>query len=80
MQASKIARALTHPLNRRLKHPSNMDLFYMEQPQKFMTDEYVKSTYQPKLETDRKIVKPLIFIDKKATDGADEESTDDSEE
>ena len=74
LQASKIARALTHPHNRRLTKPSNMDLFYMEQPQKFMTDEYVKSTYQPKKEVDKLVVKPIYFID--ADKGQEEESSD----
>jgi hypothetical protein len=76
LQASKIARALTHPSNRRLKAPSNMDLFYMEKPQQFMTNEYIKSTYKPKSDTDRKIVKPLYFINRSES----EDASDNSEE
>ena len=74
LQASKIARALTHPHNSRLKQPSNMDLFYMEQPQTFMTNEYVKSTYQPKMEYDKKVVKPVYFLNGETT--SSEESED----
>ena len=78
LQASKIARALTHPHNSRLTQPSNMDLFYMEQPQTFMTNEYVKSTYQPKMEYDKRVVKPLYFI--KSEDTSEEEYDDSSDE
>lgn len=76
LQASKIARALTHPHNSKLKQPSNMDLFYMEQPQTFMTNEYIKSTYQPKAEYDKKVIKPMYFIKNKANEEASEESFD----
>jgi hypothetical protein len=62
LQSSKIARTLTSPSNRQLSQPSNMDLFYMEQPQKFMTDEYVKSTYDPNKKNKRVIKKPLYKI------------------
>ena len=78
LQASKIARALTHPHNSRLTKPSNMDLFYMEKPQEFMTNEYVKSTYQPKMEYDKKVIKPIYYI--KPESSEDEESYDDSDE
>lgn len=78
LQASKIARALTHPHNSKLKQPSNMDLFYMEQPQTFMTSEYVKSTYQPKMEYDKKIIKPIYFIkNNDMENGESEEYSDD---
>ena len=62
LQSSKIAKTLTSPSNRKLYRPSNMDLFYMEKPQEFMTKEYIKSTYQPKKDMDKKIVKPLYKI------------------
>jgi len=78
LQASKIARALTHPHNSRLRQPSNMDLFYMEQPQTFMTNEYVKSTYQPKMEYDKRVVKPLYFI--KGEDNMEEDYDESSDE
>jgi hypothetical protein len=51
-----------------------MDLFYMEQPQTFMTNEYVKSTYQPKMEYDKKVVKPVYFLNGETT--SSEESED----
>ena len=61
LQSSKIARSLTHPDNRRLHKASNMDLFYMEKPQEFLTDEYQVSTYKPRKEVERKIVSPIYF-------------------
>lgn len=61
LQASKIQRTLSHPSVRRLHIPSNMDLFYMEKPQQFMTDEYQRSTYQPISDQKPNIVKPFTF-------------------
>ena len=43
LQASQISRSLVHSSNRRLKATSNMDVFAMEQPQKFIGNEYLKS-------------------------------------
>ena len=47
LQSSKIQKTITHPSNRRLHAPSNMDLFYMEKPQEFLNNkEYEKSNYK----------------------------------
>lgn len=56
LQATKIKRSLTHFSNRFLFHPSNMDLFYMEHPQDFMSGTYesVGEDYRR-----RKIIKPF---------------------
>ena len=62
LQASKIARALTHPSNRLLHRPSNMDPYYMERPQEFLTEEYQASTYKLR-EVEKKVVSPIYFID-----------------
>lgn len=70
LQASKIARALTHPSNRLLHRPSNMDPYYMEKPQEFLTEEYQASTYKIR-EIDKKVVSPIYFIeDGKVTGGS----------
>ena len=64
LQSSGISRSLIHSSNRRLKATSNMDVYYMEQPQKFIQDEYEKSTYKMEDDRERKVVKPFIFIGK----------------
>lgn len=64
LQYSKISRSLIHSSNRRLHATSNMDVFYMEQPQKFITDEYQRSTYVMKDSMEKKITKPFIFVAK----------------
>ena len=64
LQSSGISRSLIHSSNRRLKATSNMDVYYMEQPQKFIQDEYEKSTYKMDDDKERKVVKPFIFIGK----------------
>ncbi len=81
LQASKIARALTHPSNRLLHRPSNMDPYYMERPQEFLTEEYQASTYKLK-EVEKKVVSPIYFIDDgKVTGGStDFYNTDNNEE
>jgi len=64
LQYSKTGRTLIHSSNRRLKATSNMDVFYMEQPQKFITDEYQRSTYEMKDDIERRIVKPFTFVNR----------------
>ena len=79
LQYSKIGRALIHSSNRRLHHTSNMDVFYMEKPQKFITDEYQRSTYEMKDDFERKIVKPFIFVNK-VDDGEDPDVNEENSE
>ena len=54
LQSSRIVRSLTHPSNSKLHTPSNMDLFYIEKPQEFMSDDYAKSDYKLHYEDDDK--------------------------
>jgi hypothetical protein len=61
LQSSKISKTLTSPANRKLSKPSNMDLFYMEQPQNYMGNDYIRSTYEPK-RVEHKVIKPLYKI------------------
>ena len=59
LQSPKLKRSLIHPSNRRLTKASNMDLFYMEHPQDFMSGNYPES--QNEYERKRKVIKPVIF-------------------
>ena len=78
LQSSKISKTLTSPANRKLSQPSNMDLFYMEQPQNFMEKDYIRSTYNPNKENDKKIIKPFHYINK-AEVVEDKTTVDDSD-
>lgn len=70
LQASKIARSLTHPSNRLLHRPSNMDPYYMEKPQEFLTEEYQVSSYKLK-EVEKRVISPIYYIeDGKVTGGS----------
>lgn len=69
LQASKIARTITHPSNRLLHKTSNMDPYYMEKPQDFLTSEYVESTYKLK-NVEKKVISPIYYIDNRVTGGS----------
>ena len=60
LQASKIARAITHHSNRKLHAASKMDLFYMEKPQDFMTNKDFTTSYNVR-NTQKKIISPIYF-------------------
>lgn len=79
LQSSGTGRTLIHSSNRRLKATSNMDVFYMEQPQHFMSDEYQKSTYKLRGEQEKKIVKPFIYVENLKKE-VDPDITEDSDE
>lgn len=58
LQSSKLKRTLIHPSNRLLHKASNMDLFTMEKPQKFMDPRYIDFSHA---EPEKKIIKPVSF-------------------
>ena len=60
LQSTKLKRTLIHPSNRYLHSPSNMDLFSVEQPQKFIDNRDFEPTI-PDEERDRKVIKPFVF-------------------
>ena len=66
LQSPKLKRTLTHPSNRRLWKPSNMDLFAMEHPQEFMSSEFVDNELSEK---PVKIRKPVYFTKTKLDQG-----------
>ena len=77
LQSSKIGRTLTHPSNRKLIKPSNMDLFSMIQPQLFLTNEqYHESEYKLNDDTNDNKINPIYFIN---GDGGIEDNTNTEE-
>ena len=59
LQSPKLKRNLNHPSNKRLYKPSNMDLFYAEQPQEFINKEFKSSLAEN--ERDRVPINPIKF-------------------
>lgn len=70
LQNSRINKALNNPLNRFLKAPSVMDLYYMEQPQEYLNnDKIVSDEYRPKSDVEQNIVQPIRFNNPKVKVG-----------
>lgn len=61
LQSDKIAKALTSPQNRFLKEPATIDLYYMEQPQEYLSDKYISDEYKPKSDKDSSAREPIMF-------------------
>ena len=61
LQSDKISKVLTSPQNRYLHKPANIDLFYMEQPQEYLSEQYISDEYQPESDKDINIMEPIAF-------------------
>ena len=61
LQSDKISKVLTSPQNRFLSKPANIDLFYMEQPQEYLSDEYISDEYKPESDKDVSVEEPIAF-------------------
>ena len=60
LQSDKIAKVLTSPQNRYLNRPANIDLFYMEQPQEYLS-KYISDEWQPESDKDMSVYEPIAF-------------------
>lgn len=65
LQSDKISKVLTSPQNRYLNKPANIDLFYMEQPQEYLSDDYISDEYKPISDKDDLVREPIVFENKK---------------
>ena len=62
LQSNKINKALNNPQNQFINKPSLNDLFYMEQPQEYLTnDSIISDDYQPESDIDDNIEQPVTF-------------------
>ena len=62
LQASKIHNTLANPESFRIFKPAMVDLFYMEQPQEYLTDnDIVSDDYVPESDKDEQIIEPIRF-------------------
>ena len=69
-QNSRLNKTLNNPMNHRLKAPSVMDLYYMEQPQEYLNnDAIVSDEYRPKSDVEQNIVQPIRFDNPKVRAG-----------
>ena len=65
LQSDKIAKVLTSPQNRFLTKPANIDLFYMEQPQEYLSEEYISDEYKPMSDKDESAIEEAIIFENK---------------
>lgn len=62
LQSNKVSKTLNNPQNRRLCHPAMSDIYFMEQPQVVLSEEYISDEDVPEsdiLETE--IIEPITF-------------------
>jgi hypothetical protein len=72
LQADKIQKTLTSPDYKQLHKPAMVDLFYMEQPQEYLSDKNITSDeYEYKSDKDESIVEPIVFENPKIRVGRD---------
>ena len=64
LQSNKIDKALINPANRRIHKPSNMDVYYMEQPQEYISDkDLINDEYKLKNDVENNKIQPIHFMD-----------------
>ena len=62
LEAAKVAKTLANPQNSRLWRPSMSDIYFMEQPQEYLDEEFISDEYRPKSEVEKgNIVIPFTF-------------------
>lgn len=66
LQSDKIQKSLSSPENRYISKPAMVDLYYMEQPQEYLSDENIVSDdYVFENDKDEAVVEPIAFFDSK---------------
>ena len=65
LESSNIAKALLDPNNDKLNKPSISDLYYMEQPQEFLSNEIISDDYKPRNDKEINIKEPIKFANPK---------------
>ena len=61
LQSSKVQKALAYPQNRFICRPSMTDIYYMEQPQEYLDEEFISDDYVPKSDVEHPIIEPITF-------------------
>lgn len=65
LQSSKVQKALSNPQNRYICRPSMTDIYYMEQPQEYLDEEFISDEYTPKSDIEKPIIEPITFSNPK---------------
>lgn len=63
LESNKIQKALQNPQNRYINKPAMTDLFFMESPQDYLSEEFVSDEYQPENDVESNIKHPISFKD-----------------
>lgn len=61
LQSDKIQKALTSPQNRYIHKPATIDLFYMEQPQLYLSEDIISDENVPVSDKDDIVEEPIKF-------------------
>lgn len=69
LESSKVAKALSNPQNRFICKPSMSDIYFMEQPQEYLSDEFISDEYKPKSDIEKGITQPVTFDNPKVRVG-----------
>ena len=71
LQSDKIMKALISPQNRYLSKPAMIDLFYMEKPQEYLSEDIISDDFIPESDIDSNIIEPISFNNPKIKVGRD---------
>lgn len=71
LESNKVQKALQNPQNRFISKPAMTDLFFMEQPQKYLSDEIVSDEYKPENDVESNVKSPITFKDPSIKVGRD---------
>ena len=61
LESNKVQQALRNPQNRYIRQPAITDLFFMEQPQEYLSEDIISDEYQPKSDKEQNIIQPISF-------------------
>lgn len=61
LESSKVQKALSNPQNRYICKPSMTDIYFMEQPQEYLDEEFISDEYTPKSDIETPIIEPVSF-------------------
>lgn len=62
LQNNKIDKSLINPANRKVHKASNMDVYFMEQPQEFINKEIVSDKYKLKNDVEDNKISPIYYL------------------
>ena len=61
LESSKVQKTLLNPQNRYISKPAMSDIYFMEQPQEYLNDEFISDEYRPKSDIEKSIKQPISF-------------------